>query len=78
MTMNTLRKIYHAQLAYVAAVGERDAVRFEHDVLNCGRAFLPACALVVLDGGEPTAEYWTWLREQAEEMTAEHALEVQS
>ena len=42
-----------------------DAVEFEDAVLSSGREFLPECAQIVLDGGAPTAAYWRWLQEQA-------------
>lgn len=37
------------------------AVEFEESVLQSGREFLPACALAVLDGEQPTDEYWDFL-----------------
>ena len=42
-----------------------DALEFESQALSIGSEFLPECAAEVLDGGEPTAAYWSWLIEQA-------------
>jgi hypothetical protein len=50
-----------------------DAVGFETQVLSIGDALLPECARAVRDGGEPTAEYWAWLAEQAEAAASEEA-----
>ena len=44
-----------------------EAVEYEHATLNSGREFLPACAVTVLDGGEPTPEYWAWICGQVDE-----------
>lgn len=43
-----------------------DPVSEETAILSVGREFLPACALSVHDGCEPTAEYWAWLIGQTE------------
>lgn len=40
-----------------------DAIAFENSCLAVSREFLPQFAIVVLDGGESTPEYWTWLAE---------------
>jgi hypothetical protein len=51
--------------AYIAIVGDRDrAIRFEQDALSIGREFLPEHARAVLEGIEPTAAYWAWLKDQ--------------
>lgn len=42
------------------------ASAFETRLLGYGREHLPAHAVVVLDGGERTAEYWAWLRAEFE------------
>lgn len=47
-------------------VAGSQAVELEQQFLSIGRAFLPQCAIGVLDGGEPTAEYWQWLCSQVE------------
>lgn len=41
-------------------------IEFENQVLSAGRHFLPPCAVAVLDGGEPSDEYWQFLAEQFE------------
>ena len=38
-----------------------EAVDFEHEVLNSGEQFLPACAKKVKSGENPTNDYWRWL-----------------
>ncbi len=43
-----------------------DAIEFENAALSIGREFLPSAAQTVLDGGEATPCYWTWLIEQVE------------
>lgn len=43
-------------------IGEK--VEFENQVLSAGRDCLPPCAITVLDGGEPSEEYWQFLAEQ--------------
>lgn len=42
----------------------------ENQILSVGREFLPACALLVLDGGAPGLEYRVWLAAQAAAMSA--------
>jgi hypothetical protein len=42
-----------------------DPIGEECRILSIGREFLPPCAIVVLEGGKPTPEYWDWLCEQA-------------
>lgn len=50
---------------YITSVGNRQtALELESQYLSIGRKFLPPCALVVLDGGEATSEYWEWLISQ--------------
>lgn len=41
------------------------AYEFEDAVQSCEDQFLPACALVVKNGGASTAEYWDWMIGQA-------------
>jgi hypothetical protein len=41
-------------------------MEFENQVLSAGRALLPPCAVAVLDGGEPSEEYWDFIAEQFE------------
>jgi hypothetical protein len=40
------------------------AVNTEDYILSCGRECLPGCAIAVLDGAQPTADYWAFLLEQ--------------
>lgn len=42
------------------------AVEFENQVLSIGRDLLPPAAVAVLDGAEPTADYWAFLASQVE------------
>lgn len=53
-----------------------DPVNEERRILSIGREFLPPCAIVVLDGGEATAEYWEWLCEQASSDKTDYAVDV--
>ena len=53
-----------------------DVLAEEQAILSVGREFLPAEALAVLDGGEPTAEYWGWLAEQTRAAQREHDADV--
>jgi hypothetical protein len=57
----TTREAYLALFASTAA-----AVEFENQALSIGREFLPASARRVLDGADPTPEYWSWLASQLE------------
>ena len=43
------------------ASGEAEAIEFESQTLAIGREFLPEYAIAVLEGREPTQEYWAWL-----------------
>lgn len=63
-----------ARLAWLDVVEEcgSDPVSEEQSILSIGRDLLPPCAVVVLDGGEPTADYYEWLQSQTEEAQAEH------
>lgn len=57
-----------ARAAYVSRFeNPSDAIEFENSTLSAGREFLPACALLVLDGVTPSADYWTWLIGQVDE-----------
>lgn len=47
----------------------------ESAILSIGREFLPPCAIAVLDGGEPTAEYWQWMMGQTQTAQDEHDAE---
>lgn len=49
--------------AYIDVAGSlREANAFETALLSAiERRYLPPCALAVLDGGEPTPEYWSYL-----------------
>lgn len=47
----------------------------ETAILSIGRDLLPACAVVVLDGGEPTEEYWDFLAAQTQRAQDEHDAE---
>lgn len=40
------------------------AGEMEQQILSIGRELLPACAVKVLDGGQPTPEYWAFLLSQ--------------
>ncbi len=53
-----------------------DPIAEEHAALNIGREFLPEFAIVVLDGGEPTPEYWDWLADSVQQAQNEHDAEV--
>jgi hypothetical protein len=57
---NLMRK----QTFYTLVGGVPEAQDFEERVLNSGREFLPKCAQDVLDGEEPTNEYWDFLTTQ--------------
>lgn len=46
--------------AYLKLAGN-DAIEFANQALSIGREFLPPAAIVVLEGGEGSEEYWTWL-----------------
>lgn len=52
-----------------------DPVSEENAILSIGRALLPSCAVIVLNGGEATDEYWDFLRAQTEQAQAEHDAE---
>jgi len=57
---------------YIACFSSlKDAVEFEETILQCAREFLPACALVVINGDEPTEEYWAFLYAQRQEWEAD-------
>lgn len=57
---------------YLARFGTQvEAVKFEERVLSIGSEFLPAFAVAVRDGAEPTAEYWEWLIAQHQAVTSE-------
>ncbi len=47
-------------------------------LLSIGRDLLPECARAVLDGGEPTADYWDWCLSQTEKAQQEHEAETAS
>jgi hypothetical protein len=53
-----------------------DTVSEENAILSIGRAFLPECAVVVLDGGEATVEYYLFLSQQTAQAQHEHDVEV--
>lgn len=44
-----------------------DHVAEESAIIAIGREFLPPCAREVLDGGEPSEAYWSWLYAQTAE-----------
>lgn len=48
------------------------AVAFENEILQSGREFLPAQAILVRNGAEPTAEYWRWLAGQFDGMKTDN------
>ena len=66
-----------ARLEFVAMAYEvgSDPTVEELAILSVGREFLPTCAIAVLDGGEPTAEYWAFLQSETEQAQAEHDAE---
>ena len=68
-----------ARLSFVAMAEEVGsyAEAEETAILSVGREFLPPCALAVLDGGEPTAEYWAFLQSETEKAQDEHDAEYQ-
>ena len=41
-----------------------EAIRFEDHVLDSGHTHLPECAKAVMQGHEPTSEYWDFLLRQ--------------
>jgi len=43
-----------------------DAGEFERSALSIGRDLLPESALTVLEGGDATPGYWSWLIDQVE------------
>lgn len=47
-----------------------------NSILSIGRDLLPPCAVAVLDGGEPTEEYWQFCQEQTEKAQGEHDADV--
>lgn len=55
----TTRTQFLAQFATPA-----DAIAFEDETLSIGSEFLPACAIAVRNGGEPTSDYYAWLLSQ--------------
>ena len=68
-----------ARLEFVAAAEEVGsyAEAEETAILSVGREFLPPCAIAVLDGSEPTTEYWAFLQSETEKAQAEHDAEYQ-
>jgi hypothetical protein len=52
---------------FAAFPTQRNSLEFQEYVLQAGEEFLPYCALAVLDGEEPTSEYWDFLLQQLEE-----------
>jgi hypothetical protein len=42
----------------------QDAIAFEDSCLQVGREFLPAQAILVRAGAEPSPEYWQWLADE--------------
>lgn len=44
-----------------------EAFHFAESVLQCGQEFLPACAIAVLEGDEPTEAYYEFMIQQAQE-----------
>lgn len=59
-----------------AADAGSDPVSEENAILSIDRAHLPHCAVVVLDGGDASDEYWDFLRAQTEQAQAEHDAEI--
>jgi len=74
----TTPEIKIARAAYAAYCNEigTDIVAEENAILSVGREFLPPHAVAVLDGGEATEEYWTWLHNQTHTAQQEHDREV--
>ena len=70
---NTARLEFVAKAEEVGSYAEAE----ETAILSVGREFLPACAIAVLDGGEPTAEYWAFLQSETEKAQSEHDAEYQ-
>jgi len=54
-------------------IGEYYAIATENAILqDCGdRIFLPPAVLAVLEGEDPTPEYWEWLIDQYKQMQSE-------
>lgn len=67
-------RIDRAREAFIATVKAcgSDPMAEETAILSVGREYLPEFARVVQGGGEATAEYWEWLREQTKQAQAEH------
>ena len=63
--------------ALADAVGS-DPIAEETAILSIGREFLPPCAIAVLDGGEPTTEYWAFLQSETERAQREHDAEIKA
>lgn len=61
--MSTRKTPREEWFSLVEDVGS-DPITEEQAILSTGRKFLPPCAIVVLDGGEPSDEYWLWLHTQ--------------
>lgn len=57
----------------------QDAISFEESCLNVGKEFLPAQAILVHAGAEPSPEYWQWLADALEQSEMEQSeIEVRS
>lgn len=64
--------------AWIERAGSlRAAVDYEQSALSIGREYLPAFAVVVLDGGAGSPEYWAWLADSLDEQEQE-SVEVQT
>ena len=50
-----------------------EAISYEETCLSIGLEFLPPCAVAVIDGEDPTAEYWSWLAVSLEQQEHEFA-----
>jgi hypothetical protein len=61
----------------VRSIGS-DPIAEEQAILSIAREFLPACALAVIDGAEPTEDYWAFLISQTEQAQEEHDREYQA
>lgn len=54
---------------YITTVGSlSDGADFEKRVRSAGKNFLPKCIQSVIDGAEPTTQYWDYMLAQWELM----------
>ena len=71
---NTARPEYATYCAEIGTTVEAEQTA----LLSIGREFLPPVALAVLDGAEPTDDFWSWCRSQTEAAQDEHDAEIRA